>query len=246
MITQYGITVLENRRKVNKAYINLNPDFKKPRLYEPLRIRLNKSKPYIAEDHVYRWNEFKEAKPLKELMRGLPEYMLEVGYEFGVEVVSLTRKQIYDKVIDFRRKRIRIQIEDFMELEQAGCYEPGARLVTINNRYLLEKNRKQYNPIAYFMGKAFQHAILSNPNLLKVPEHLISYDNRFLPYYVIRYALRKGRNCFSLSVEEFLSENRWQKLKEEDRPMFRFLEMLFGKHKSTIQEEELTGIEYIH
>ncbi len=244
MNLHHGIAELENKKKVNRAFDNLTPEFKSPRLYEPLRIRLNKSKDYIAYDHIYDWTEFKEAKPLKELMRVLPEYLLEVCFEFGVEVKSINRKQIYDKVIDFRNKRIRIQIEDFIELKDAGCYEPGARLVTINNKYLVKYKTLDYNPITYFMGKAFQHAVLSNPKLLTIPEYHISYNNRFLPYYVIRYALRNSRTYFPVSLERFLNKDRWKNLKEEDRPMFRFFEMLFGKHHSTIREEEITGIAY--
>ncbi|MFW5799817.1 MAG: hypothetical protein ACOCV8_03285 [Spirochaetota bacterium] len=235
------VELSHNSNIYSKAYSNIKKEFKHPRLFEPLRLRFNASKKFIAIDPIYAWFESFEVPPLKEKLFQLPEYLLEVCFEFGIEVMSINRKETIEKRVSFRQKRIIIEMEKFNDIYPAGCYEPGARLVTVYNKHL--KN-ELYNIPAYFMAKAFQHAVLSNPNLLKMPEYKISAQNRFLPYYVIRYALRKGIEYFAYSLEKFISKERWAELKNDDRPMFRLLEMLFGKHHSTIKEEELTGMEY--
>lgn len=227
--------------KENRTYPDPKPKYKPLRIFEPLRIRLNATKKYLAYDQIYSYFDPVEAIYMRKNLRKLPEYLLEVCFEFGVEIISIIRAEAYDKVISYRKKRIRIKPESFNDTYPAGCYEPGARLVTVYNKLLSDKD---YNYLAYFMAQAFQHAILSNKNIIKIPEYYISYENRFLPYYVIRYALKKDTLYFAYSVEKFLSELRWVELKDDDRPMFRFLEMLFGKHPSTIQEEQLTGMEY--
>jgi hypothetical protein len=240
MIKTEQIPLLYKVKEV-RTYPDPNPEYKPLRLFEPLRIRLNATKKFIAYDQIYSYFEPSEAIYMRKNLLKLPEYFLEVCFEFGVEIISIIRAEAYEKVISYRKKRIRIRPEYFNDVYPAGCYEPGARLVTVYNKLLKDKD---YNYLAFFMARAFQHAILSNENIIKIPEYYISYENRFLPYYVIRYALKKDTLYFAYSVEKFLSDNRWKELKDNDRPMFRFLEMLFGKHPSTVREEELTGMEY--
>lgn len=228
----YGIANLSNDKIISQSYSNFKPSYSPTKLYEQLRLRLDKSKKYIAYDQIYSYTNSTEVIPLKEKLMQIPELILEVCFEFGVEIVCINRKQIFDKIISYRNKKIRIQPESFYDMNSVGFYEPGARLVGIFNKYV---NIKDYNPLVFYMAKGFQHAILSNQNLLKIPEYHISYNNRFLPYFVIRYALRKHNLYFPYSVEEFASQNRWKNLKDEDRPMFRFLEMMLGKHHSTIK-----------
>lgn len=239
MNTYYDFITLQNGKAVELAYKNLTPNFKMPRLFEPLRNSNDASKWFLAYDQIYSWSDSSDAVKLKKKLLHLPKYLLEVCFEFGVEIIPIRNTEARESIVSYRNKRIRIQIETFKDMYPAGCYEPGARLVTVFYEVL---DNNDYNPLAYFMAKAYQHAILSNQNLLKTPEHHISYENRFLPYYVIRYALKKDMEYFPYSVEAFISDHRWAELKENDRPMFRFLEMLFGKHGSTLEYEELTGI----
>ncbi len=232
----YGTKFLQEN--ITKSYLNLKPNFKPLRLFEPLRLRLDASKEFIAYDQIYSYFDSFEVKPLKNKLLELPEYLLEVCFEFGIEIISIGNKEIFDKRVSYRDKRIIIQPEDFYDMHSAGCYEPGARLVAIHNRYI---NNKDYNPLAYFIAKGFQHAILSNQNILKIQEYHISYQNKYLPYYVIRYAFQKNPLYFPYALESFINKDRYNIIKSEDRPLFRFLEMLFGKHQSTIEWEKQTG-----
>ena len=53
---------------------------------------------------------------------------------------------------------------------------------------------------------AYQHAIISYPNLREIPPFQISYTNKYRPAFVINYALKFGENYFAYCFFYFFKQ----------------------------------------
>jgi len=198
--------------------------FNYPKTYLTLRKNKSYCKEYLIDKMIIHLNLESNRTFLSDQLKNLPLKFIECLYEFGVEISVVSQAELDQKYIRYKNKKLYGNLEQFENTYNCGFYLKGAKLAGIHPKMLYTKD---FRPIIYYLARAYQHAIGSYPELINLPNHLITYENLYRPAYVINYALRYGEDYFPYCFFYYFNDEfRKEKLKNEDRVMFRFIELL--------------------
>lgn len=208
-----------------------------PRLTKPVRYVDGLTKWVMIRNMIIKWATGNGRYLLSKELGVLPTDFITSVYEYGLEIVTLAGTEAEAERIVYYDRTLNFRLQPFEAIKFAGIYYPPARLMVINEAVL---KQSQYKIPFYYIAKCFESQVFASPDIRKVPEYHLSYDNRYAPYLIIRYADRKSKDFFAASFERFFHPERRKDLFQSDRVMHDLLkdwiDSMFNETPLTIKD----------